>query len=165
MFRDFRDCTRATVSPQAKTAVHSASGLYRFSRRPNALRTSLSSPSIPVDAATRSASGPWKTDGEERAPKDVIGKRGENIVELCLTEYATFPAPLFDQRAKIDPCKTARARSRTLARSPGGCHNRRSPLFQSQPLKEHFLPRFQTLYPEIPHLAFASAERPKPAIL
>lgn len=33
---------------------------------------------------------------KKRALKDVIGKRGENIVELCLTEYATFPAPLFD---------------------------------------------------------------------
>lgn len=27
--------------------------------------------------------------------RDVIGKRGENIVELCLTDYANFPAPLF----------------------------------------------------------------------
>lgn len=27
--------------------------------------------------------------------RDVIGKRGENIVELCLTEFANFPAPLF----------------------------------------------------------------------
>jgi hypothetical protein len=27
--------------------------------------------------------------------RDVIGKRGENIVELCLTDYANFSAPLF----------------------------------------------------------------------
>jgi hypothetical protein len=27
--------------------------------------------------------------------RDVIGKRGENIVELCLTDYANFAAPLF----------------------------------------------------------------------
>jgi hypothetical protein len=33
---------------------------------------------------------------KKRALKDVIGKRGENIVELCLTEYSNFPAPLFD---------------------------------------------------------------------
>ena len=33
---------------------------------------------------------------KKRALKDVIGKRGENIVELCLTEYANFAAPLFD---------------------------------------------------------------------
>ena len=30
-----RDCTRATVTPQAKKAVHSASGLSRFSQRTN----------------------------------------------------------------------------------------------------------------------------------
>jgi hypothetical protein len=30
------------------------------------------------------------------ALKDVIGKRGENIVELCLTEYSNFPEPLFN---------------------------------------------------------------------
>jgi hypothetical protein len=29
---------------------------------------------------------------KKRALKDVIGKRGENIVELCLTEYTNFPA-------------------------------------------------------------------------
>lgn len=33
---------------------------------------------------------------KKRSLKDVIGKRGENIVELCLTEYSNFPAPLFD---------------------------------------------------------------------
>lgn len=33
---------------------------------------------------------------KKRALKDVIGKRGENIVELCLTDYSEFPAPLFD---------------------------------------------------------------------
>ena len=35
-------------------------------------------------------------DVKKRALTDVIGKRGENIVELCLTEYSNFPAPLFD---------------------------------------------------------------------
>jgi hypothetical protein len=27
--------------------------------------------------------------------QDVIGNRGEKLVELCLTDYATFDAPLF----------------------------------------------------------------------
>ncbi len=28
--------------------------------------------------------------------KDVTGSRGEKIVDLCLTEYSSFPAPLFE---------------------------------------------------------------------
>jgi len=30
-----------------------------------------------------------------RSLRDVIGKRGENIIELCLTDYANFSSPLF----------------------------------------------------------------------
>jgi len=31
----------------------------------------------------------------KRNLNEVIGKRGENIVELCLTDYTYFPSPLF----------------------------------------------------------------------
>jgi hypothetical protein len=30
-----------------------------------------------------------------RSLRDIIGKRGENIVELCFTDYANFSSPLF----------------------------------------------------------------------